>query len=128
MARKILIADDDPLLLQLIEHKLSAQGHKVLTASDGRLAWDISTRETPDLIVLDSMMPVRDGLDVLRSLKGDSRLKQTPVMMLTARRQETDIVSALKLGAADYMTKPFMPDELVARVERLLGDRQPVQA
>ena len=128
MARKILIADDDPLLLQLIEHKLSAQGHKVLTASDGRLAWDISTRETPDLIVLDAMMPVRDGLDVLRSLKGDNRFKQTPVMMLTARRQENDIVSALKLGAADYMTKPFMPDELVARVERLLGDRQPVQA
>ena len=122
MAHKILIADDDPLLLQLIEHKLSAHGHKVLTASDGRLAWDISTRETPDLIVLDAMMPVRDGLDVLRSLKGDARLKQTPVMMLTARRQENDIVSALKLGAADYMTKPFMPDELVARVERLLDE------
>lgn len=122
MARKILIADDDPLLLQLIEHKLAAHGHKVLTASDGRLAWDISARETPDLIVLDSMMPVRDGLDVLRALKGDARFKETPVMMLTARRQENDIVSALKLGAADYMTKPFMPDELVARVERLLGE------
>lgn len=125
MARKILIADDDPLLLQLIEHKLTAHGHKVLTASDGRLAWDISAREAPDLIVLDSMMPVRDGLDVLRSLKGDARFKETPVMMLTARRQENDIVSALKLGAADYMTKPFMPDELVARVERLLGEGLP---
>lgn len=123
MAARILVADDDPLLRTLIEHKLVAAGHDVLVAVDGNEALDIVLREHPDLVVLDAMMPLRDGLDVLRTLKGDPALKSTPVLMLTARRREDDIVGALRLGAADYMTKPFMPEELIARIDRLLAAR-----
>ncbi len=121
VAFKILVADDDPLLRALIEHKLAASGHEVLIAGDGAEALDVAARERPDIIVLDAMMPVRDGFDVLRSLKADPALKATPVVMLTARRREDDVVGALRLGAADYMTKPFMPEELVARIDRLLA-------
>jgi DNA-binding response OmpR family regulator len=117
---KILVADDDPLLRTLIEHKLSAAGHDVLVAADGNEALDIAARERPDVVVLDAMMPLRDGIDVLRTLKHDPELNLTPVVMLTARRREDDIVGALRLGAADYVTKPFMPEELVARIDRLL--------
>jgi DNA-binding response OmpR family regulator len=114
------VADDDPLLRTLIEHKLSAAGHDVLVAADGNEALDIAARERPDVVVLDAMMPLRDGIDVLRTLKHDPELNLTPVVMLTARRREDDIVGALRLGAADYVTKPFMPEELVARIDRLL--------
>ncbi len=120
MGSKILVADDDPLLRTLIEHKLSAAGHDVLVAADGNEALDIAARERPDVVVLDAMMPLRDGIDVLRTLKHDPELNLTPVVMLTARRREDDIVGALRLGAADYVTKPFMPEELVARIDRLL--------
>lgn len=123
MAARILVADDDPLLRTLIEHKLAAAGHDVLVAVDGNEALDIVQQEHPDLVVLDTMMPLRDGLDVLRTLKGDPALKSTPVLMLTARRREDDIVGALRLGAADYVTKPFMPEELIARIDRLLAAR-----
>lgn len=123
MAARILVADDDPLLRTLIEHKLAAAGHDVLVAVDGNEALDIVQQEHPDLVVLDTMMPLRDGLDVLRTLKGDPALKGTPVLMLTARRREDDIVGALRLGAADYVTKPFMPEELIARIDRLLAAR-----
>lgn len=120
MGSKILVADDDPLLRTLIEHKLSAAGHDVLIAADGSEALEIATRERPDVVVLDAMMPVRDGIEVLRTLKSDPALSHMPVVMLTARRREDDIVGALRLGAADYVTKPFMPEELVARIDRLL--------
>ena len=123
MAWKILIADDDPLLRTLIEHKLAASGHEVVIAADGSEALEAAAREQPDAIVLDAMMPVRDGLDVLRTLKADPALRAIPVVMLTARRREDDIVGALRLGAADYITKPFMPEELVARIDRLLATR-----
>ena len=123
MAWRILIADDDPLLRTLIEHKLAASGHEVVIAADGSEALEAAAREQPDVIVLDAMMPVRDGLDVLRTLKADPALRAIPVVMLTARRREDDIVGALRLGAADYITKPFMPEELVARIDRLLTTR-----
>lgn len=123
MASRILVADDDPLLRTLIEHKLAACGHDVLIAADGDEALEIATRERPDVAVLDAMMPIRDGFDVLRVLKGDPALSRMPVVMLTARRREDDIVGALRLGAADYITKPFMPEELIARIDRLLAAR-----
>jgi DNA-binding response OmpR family regulator len=123
VASKILVADDDPLLRTLIEHKLAASGYDVLIAGDGQEALEIAARDQPDAIVLDAMMPVRDGFDVLRTLKADAALRTIPVVMLTARRREDDIVGALRLGAADYMTKPFMPEELVARINRLLATK-----
>ncbi|MBI2260567.1 MAG: response regulator [Caulobacterales bacterium] len=117
--RRILIADDDPLLRALLVHRLSADGHEVTTAENGSQALEAIAEQQPDLIVLDALMPVMDGFEVLRRLKG-RRLSDAPVIMLTALKREQDIVGALQLGAADYLVKPFIPDELSHRVRRLL--------
>ena len=118
-ASRVLIADDDPLLRSLLVHKLSADGHHVLVAEDGAQALAAIQEQNPDLIVLDALMPVMDGFEVLRRLKG-GHLSSAPVIMLTALKREKDIVGALQLGAADYLVKPFIPDELSERVRRLL--------
>lgn len=118
---KILIADDDPLLVRLISYKLQALGHEVIEANDGEAALSLIRQSPPDLIVLDGMMPSLDGFEVLRQLKRDKATNQIPVVMLTARRQEKDVVSALSLGARDYLVKPFIPDELIARIKGILG-------
>lgn len=117
---RILIADDDPLLRTLVEHKLSGAGHQVIGVEDGEAAMrEIATRR-PDLVVLDAMMPVLDGFEVLRRLKSNADTASLPIIMLTALKREQDIVGALELGAADYLVKPFIPDELVARIRRFL--------
>ena len=116
---RILIADDDPLLRSLLVHRLSADGHQVLTADDGAQALAAIAEQRPDLIVLDALMPVMDGFEVLRRVKSGD-LTKAPVIMLTALKREQDIVGALQLGAADYLVKPFIPDELSQRVRRLL--------
>jgi len=118
-ASRILIADDDPLLRSLLVHRLSADGHDVLVAGDGAQALVSIAEQKPDLIVLDALMPIMDGFEVLRRLKAD-RLSSAPIIMLTALKREQDIVGALQLGAADYLVKPFIPDELSQRVRRLL--------
>jgi len=117
----ILIADDDPLLVKLITYKLEALGHAVLTAGDGETALEMVQTVHPDLVVLDGMMPGIDGLQVLQRLKKDAATNGIPVVMLTARRQEKDVISALSLGARDYLVKPFIPDELIARIKAILG-------
>lgn len=114
----VLIADDDPLLRQILEHKLSGSGYRVVAVEDGRAALEAAA-ERPSVIVLDAMMPVMDGFETLRRLKADESLKDITVVMLTALKRDEDIVSALKLGAADYLAKPFNPDELVVRLQRL---------
>lgn len=116
----ILICDDDPLLVELLEFRLGARGFDTASAVDGQQALDQAAALRPDAIVLDAMMPVHDGYEVLRRLREDDQLRATPVVMLTARRQERDIVSALELGASEYMVKPFIPEELVTRLTRLL--------
>jgi DNA-binding response OmpR family regulator len=116
----ILICDDDPLLVELLEFRLGARGFDTASAADGEQALERATALRPDAIVLDAMMPVHDGYEVLRRLREDPDLRATPVVMLTARRQERDIVSALELGASEYMVKPFIPEELVTRLARLL--------
>lgn len=118
-ASRILIADDDPLLRSLLVHRLSADGHDVLVAGDGAQALASIAEQKPDLIVLDALMPIMDGFEVLRRLKADG-LSTAPIIMLTALKREQDIVGALQLGAADYLVKPFIPDELSERVRRLL--------
>lgn len=118
-ASRILIADDDPLLRSLLVHRLTADGHDVLVAGDGAQALASIAEQKPDLIVLDALMPIMDGFEVLRRLKAD-RLSTAPIIMLTALKREQDIVGALQLGAADYLVKPFIPDELSERVRRLL--------
>lgn len=124
--RRILIADDDPLLRALLVHRLSADGYEILTAEDGSQALATIRDQHPDLIVLDALMPVMDGFEVLRRLKSGD-VTDAPVIMLTALKREQDIVGALQLGAADYLVKPFIPDELGQRIRRLLQSSDPAE-
>ena len=116
----ILVADDEKLLRELLEFRLRQRQYDPVLASDGREALARLEDSEPDAVVLDMMMPVHDGLEVLRRMRASERHTDTPVIMLTARRGEKDIVGALELGANDYLVKPFMPEELLARLGRLL--------
>jgi DNA-binding response OmpR family regulator len=117
MNRKILIVDDDRKTVDLLRLYLEKDGYQVLAAHDGRQALDLTRQRRPDLIVLDLMLPTVDGLDVCRILRAESR---TPIIMLTARTTEDDKLLGLDLGADDYITKPFSPREVVARVRVVL--------
>ncbi|MFI6094565.1 response regulator transcription factor [Lentzea sp. NPDC051213] len=117
MSARILVADDDPKQSHLIRAYLEHEGHSVLVARDGRTALDLARSRTPDLVVLDVMMPEVDGLDVCRVLRAESPV---PILMLTARATEADLLLGLDLGADDYVAKPYSPRELVARVRALL--------
>ena len=118
---KVLVCDDDDLLADLLEFRLSNRGFEVTRAANGQQALDRLAEFTPDAMILDAMMPLMDGYEVLRRVRENPATADLPVIMLTARRQEQDIVGALELGASDYMVKPFIPEELVARLTRLLG-------
>ena len=118
---KILIADDDPILVELVRFRLEGAGHQVCEAADGQKAIEAVKTERPDLIVLDSMMPLLSGREVLLYLQKNTETKDIPVIMLTARSGESDIVSAIRSGASDYLTKPFIPQELLVRIEKLVA-------
>ena len=118
--QKVLVCDDDELLTELLQFRLEAKGFDVTIAGDGREALDSIRLSQPDAVVLDAMMPGIDGFEVLRRLREYAATSDMPVIMLTARRGERDIVDALRLGASDYLSKPFIPDELSARLVRLL--------
>ena len=120
MSKKILVCDDDALLVDLIEYRLSARGYEVSIARDGGEALALLGGDKPDAILLDAMMPVIDGYEVLRRIREQPDTRDIPVIMLTARKQEQDIVSALELGANDYLVKPFIPEELVTRLAKLV--------
>ena len=115
---KILVADDDDLLGELVRFKLEAAGHDVAILEDGAAALEAARAGDFDLVVLDAMMPVMSGADVLRALAAER--PSLPVLMLTSRKAQADVVAALDAGARDYLTKPFIPDELVARVATIL--------
>lgn len=119
----VLIVDDDELLVELLAFKLGQKGASVSSASDGEEGLAMARTEKPDLVVLDGMMPGMDGFEVLRQLKESEETKDIPVVMLSARGQEQDVVSGLNLGAAEYLSKPFMPEELILKIQRLLGDK-----
>lgn len=104
----------------VLEHKLTAAGYLVRCAEDGGAAHAAVEEGWPDLVVLDAMMPVMDGFEVLRRLKQTPAMRDIPVVMLTALKRDQDVLSALQIGAADYLSKPFNPDELVARLARLV--------
>ena len=118
---EILIADDEPILVEILKFRLEGAGHSVLVAKDGEEALAMVQSGAPQLIVLDSMMPILSGPEVLAQLKSDEAVRDIPVVMLTARDSEADIVAGLKGGAAEYLTKPFIPQELLVRIEGLLG-------
>jgi DNA-binding response OmpR family regulator len=117
MSRKILIVDDDRKTVDLLRLYLEKDGYQVLTAYDGRQALELTRQRRPNLIVLDLMLPSVDGLDVCRILRAET---DTPIIMLTARTTEDDKLLGLDLGADDYITKPFSPREVVARVRVVL--------
>jgi two-component system, OmpR family, alkaline phosphatase synthesis response regulator PhoP len=117
MSKTVLVIDDEPKISELCRDYLRAAGYSVLTAADGPLGLALARRERPDLVVLDLMLPGMDGLDVCRELRRESSV---PIIMLTARVDETDRLVGLELGADDYLTKPFSPRELVARVRTVL--------
>lgn len=118
MCANILVAEDDAKQAELVRRYLEHEGHTVTVVEDGRTALEQVRHREPDLVVLDVMMPRADGLDVVRILRAERR--EVPVLMLTARSTEDDLLLGLDLGADDYMTKPFSPRELTARVRTLL--------
>ncbi len=120
MTQRILVVDDDRQILRLVSSYLAQAGFVILTAEDGEAAMHVLRRERPDLVVLDLMLPKRDGLEVVRWLRADASLSATPVLLLTARVDDEDKIVGLELGADDYLTKPFNPREVVARVRALL--------
>ena len=117
---KILIVDDEKNIVEAIRYNLEQAGFRTLTAFDGARALELARRELPDLITLDVMLPEHDGWEVCRLLRQDDRTRRIPVIMLTVKSDEADKVIGLELGADDYLTKPFSPKELVARIKALL--------
>lgn len=118
--RKILVIEDDENIQELVKYNLEKDGFDVLSSLVGEEGLDIASSEQPDLILLDLMLPGIDGLDVCRILKSDSRTEQIAIVMMTAKGEESDIVVGLELGADDYVTKPFSPKVLLARIKAVL--------
>ena len=119
----ILIVDDEEDILELIKYNLTHEGYVILTAKTGEEAIEIATRSQPDLIVLDLMLPGIDGLEVTRYLRRQASANELPIVMLTAKGEENDIVTGLELGANDYISKPFSPKILIARIRAILRRR-----
>jgi two-component system alkaline phosphatase synthesis response regulator PhoP len=117
---RILVIDDEQDLIELVRYNLEKEGFQVSGARDGEVGLEAATRENPDVILIDLMLPGIDGLDVCRSLRSDSRTSRIPIIMLTAKSAESDRILGLELGADDYVTKPFSPGELTARIKAVL--------
>jgi two-component system phosphate regulon response regulator PhoB len=118
--KKVLVVDDEKDIVEMIAFNLQRNGYDVLTAHNGNDALDLAERQTPDLILLDLMMPGLDGTEVTRRLKADPAMAKIPLVMLTAKSEETDVVVGLTLGADDYVTKPFSMKILLARLTTVL--------
>ncbi len=117
---KILVAEDEQHIAAMITFKLENAGHRIVRARDGEEALFIAGVERPDLVLLDVMMPVINGFEVLRRLRADPTFR-APIIMVTAKGQERDVLTGLRTGAADYIVKPFSPKELLARIELALS-------
>ena len=117
---KILVVDDEEHIAELIRYNLTSNGYKVITANNGIDAVKIAIEEKPNLILLDLMIPGKDGYDVCKDVRSNSEIRNTPIIMLTAKSEELDKILGLELGADDYITKPFSVRELLARVKAVL--------
>ncbi len=122
--QRILVVDDDREIVRLVRAYLEKEHYQVLIANDGQTALHMVRREHPNLVVLDLMLPDRDGWEITRTIRNDSTLHSIPIIMLTARVEDTDKIIGLELGADDYITKPFNPREMVARVRSVLRRSQ----
>lgn len=121
MAReRVLVVDDEEDILQLVDYNLSKEGYKVTSVTSGEEAISRARADVPDLVVLDLMLPGVDGLEVCRRMRADPATSRIPIVMLTAKGEEADIVTGLELGADDYIAKPFSPRVLIARVKAVL--------
>ena len=123
MSKKILAVDDERHIVRLVEVNLQRAGYTVVTAFDGREALEKVTAETPDLIVLDVMMPYMDGFEVLKNLKANPQTADIPVIMLTAKAQDADVFRGWQSGVDCYLTKPFNPMELLTFVKRIFDSQ-----
>ena len=119
--KKVLVCDDDAAILRVLEVNLQIEGYEVLTAKDGEEAVQLALESQPDLVILDVMMPRLDGYQACEKMKANDELRETPVIFLSARGERADIAEARSLGAAEYLTKPFDPMELLERVAKLLA-------
>ncbi|OIO33845.1 MAG: DNA-binding response regulator [Candidatus Omnitrophica bacterium CG1_02_40_15] len=117
---KILIIEDEKDIVKMLDYNLKKEGFKALSANNGEDGLDIARKENPDLILLDLMLPEMDGLEVCKAVKNDTKTAHIPIIILTAKAQEADKIVGLELGADDYMTKPFSPRELIARIKAVL--------
>jgi two-component system phosphate regulon response regulator PhoB len=125
MAATILLVEDEPAIQELIAYNLHQAGHQLLKADSAEQAFSMVQRELPDLVLLDWMLPGVSGVEFARRLRGDRRTRDVPIIMLTARSDEQDKLTGLDTGADDYITKPFSPRELLARVKAVLRRRAP---
>jgi len=120
MREKILIIEDEKDIVKMLDYNLKKEGFRTLFVYDGEDALDLASREHPDLVILDLMLPGMDGLEVCKAFKKEAKTAIIPIIMLTAKSQESDKVIGLELGADDYVTKPFSPRELIARIKAVL--------
>jgi DNA-binding response OmpR family regulator len=118
---KVLVVDDDPVILELLRLNFEMEGFEVVSACDGRAGFDRAVSEAPDLVISDIMMPNVDGLEMLQQLRAEPGTAELPVLLLSAKAQQNEVQRGLDLGADDYVTKPFDPLELLDRVNALLA-------
>jgi len=120
MSKKVLIVDDEPNIVLSVEFLMRREGHEVVTANDGQEAIDLLAAARPDLMILDVMMPRKNGFEVCAEVRADPALSQMPILMLTAKGREAEMKKGISLGADAYITKPFSTHDLVAKVRELL--------
>ena len=119
--KTIVFAEDDRDVARLVKFKLEREGFKVIYFPDGEGVTEAIVEILPNIVILDIMMPVQDGLSILREIKSNPKTTHIPVIMLSAKGQEKDVVKGLETGASDYITKPFAPAELMARIKRIVS-------
>jgi DNA-binding response OmpR family regulator len=119
-AKRILVCDDDPVILRLLQVNLELEGYDVITGRNGEEAVTLAEETTPDLVILDIMMPRLDGYQACKQIKNNNSTKDTPVIFLSAKAQQSDIDKGKEFGVSAYLTKPFDPNELLSIVDRLL--------
>jgi two-component system, OmpR family, alkaline phosphatase synthesis response regulator PhoP len=124
MEKKILVIEDDPATLRLVDYSLRHEGYQVISASNGLEGLRKAIGESPDLVILDVMLPGMDGFEICHRLKSEPATAQLPILMFSAKAQEIDKDTGIKVGADDYLTKPAAPSEIVSRVEKLLAKKK----
>jgi two-component system alkaline phosphatase synthesis response regulator PhoP len=123
--QRILVADDDPIVLKFLEALLSDAGYEVHTAGDGETALQKIREEKPDLVILDLVMPYRDGFDICRTVRQSPSTRTLPIIILSMKEKETDIIRCFEAGADEFVRKPFNALELIARIRKILDRRSP---